>query len=118
VSLGADIQPDGFDAEQTRQATGGINTPPDTPRPSNRARRGERSARRQSALPERLLDVNEAAAMLGVQPTTLYKWAHERRLPIVKLFGLRGALRFRLSAIEKLIAASDQPALRGFGIDS
>ncbi len=60
--------------------------------------------------PDRLLDVNEAAAMLGLSPKTLYQWAYERRLPVVKLFGR--ALRFRLSVIQKLIKDSERPALR------
>ena len=59
---------------------------------------------------DRLLDVREAAAMLGLKPSTLYQWAYERRLPIVKLFGR--ALRFRLSTIQKLIADSERPAMR------
>ena len=63
-----------------------------------------------SDLADRLLDVREAAAMLGLKPCTLYQWAYERRIPVVKLFGR--ALRFRLSTIEKLIADSDRPALR------
>jgi excisionase family DNA binding protein len=46
---------------------------------------------------DRLLDVREAASMLGLRPSTLYQWAYERRIPIVKLFGR--ALRFRLSTI-------------------
>jgi predicted DNA-binding transcriptional regulator AlpA len=61
---------------------------------------------------ERLLDVNEAAAMLAVRPATLYQWAYQRRLPVVKLFGPRGALRFRSGDIEKLIARSLRPAVR------
>jgi excisionase family DNA binding protein len=62
-------------------------------------------------LPEndRLLDVREAAAMLGLKPSTLYQWAYERRLPVVKL---GRALRFRLSAIQKLIRDSERPAVR------
>jgi excisionase family DNA binding protein len=59
---------------------------------------------------ERLLDVHEAAALLSLQPSTLYQWAYERRVPVVKLFGR--ALRFRLSTIQKLIADSERPALR------
>jgi excisionase family DNA binding protein len=59
---------------------------------------------------DRLLDVNEAARMLGLKPSTLYQWAYERRLPVVKLFGR--ALRFRLSTIQKLIAESERPAVR------
>lgn len=59
---------------------------------------------------DRLLDVREAAAMLGLKPSTLYQWAYERRIPVVKLFGR--ALRFRLSTIEALIKNSERPALR------
>ncbi len=58
---------------------------------------------------ERLLGVREAAVMLGLKPGTLYQWAYERKIPVVKLFGR--ALRFRLSAIEKIIADSERPAL-------
>jgi predicted DNA-binding transcriptional regulator AlpA len=69
--------------------------------------------RPESALSDRLLDVHEAAALLSVKPATLYQWAYLRRLPVVKLFGPRGALRFRSSDIERLIARSVRPALRG-----
>ena len=62
------------------------------------------------AMEDRLLDVNEASAMLGLKPCTLYQWAYERRVPVVKLFGR--ALRFKLSTIEKLIKDSERPALR------
>ena len=54
--------------------------------------------------------MRETAAKLGISPKTVYQWAYERRIPAVKLFGK--ALRFRLSAIEKLIADSERPALR------
>jgi excisionase family DNA binding protein len=60
----------------------------------------------------RLLDVHEAAALLAVKPTTLYQWAYQRRIPVVKLFGPRGALRFRRSDIDALVAQSLRPALR------
>jgi len=59
---------------------------------------------------ERLLDVREAAAKLGLKPSTLYQWAYERRIPVVKLFGR--TLRFRLSTIEKLVKECERPALR------
>lgn len=59
---------------------------------------------------DRLLDVREAAAMLGLKPATLYQWAYERRIPVVKLFGR--SLRFRLSIIQKLIASFERPAMR------
>lgn len=62
-----------------------------------------------------LLDVNEAAELLGLKPATLYQWAYKRRIPVVKLFGPRGALRFRLSDVEKLIQDSLRPAIRPLG---
>jgi excisionase family DNA binding protein len=71
--------------------------------------------RPQGAPTERLLDVKEAAALLAVKPATLYQWAYQRRIPVVKLFGPRGALRFRQSDIERLIAGSVRPALRMSG---
>ena len=58
---------------------------------------------------DRLLDVNEAASILSVSPKTLYDWAYERRLPVVKLFGK--ALRFRLSVIQTLIDKSERAAM-------
>ena len=61
---------------------------------------------------DRLLDVREAALLLGLKPATLYQWAYKRRIPVVKLFGARGALRFRLSDVEKLIQDSLRPARR------
>jgi excisionase family DNA binding protein len=59
---------------------------------------------------DRLLDVHDAAAMLGLKPSTLYQWAYERRVPTVKLFGR--ALRFRLSVVQKLMKDSERPAFR------
>ncbi len=58
---------------------------------------------------DHLLNVREAAIMLGLKPSTLYQWAYERRIAYVKI---GGALRFRLSAIEKLIAKSEVLPLR------
>ncbi len=61
---------------------------------------------------DRLLNVREAAAILAVRPATLYAWAYERRIPVVKLSGPRGPLRFRWSSLQRLIAQSERPALR------
>ncbi len=72
----------------------------------------ERTKRPESAGGERLLDVRQAAELLGVKPGTLYQWAYQRRLPVVKLFGLHGALRFRQSDIDALIERSIRPALK------
>jgi excisionase family DNA binding protein len=62
-------------------------------------------------VPDRLLDVHEAATMLGLKPATLYQWAYERRIPVVKPSGPRGPLRFRLSTLQRLIAEWERPAL-------
>lgn len=62
----------------------------------------------QRQLPDRLLDVNEAAVLLGLKsPRTLYKWAYAGRLPSVKIGRL---LRFRQSNLERLIVAGERPA--------
>ncbi len=66
--------------------------------------------------PDRLLDVREAAAMLGVKPATMYAWAYERRIATVKLSGPRGRLRFRLITLQRLIAQSERPALRPLSV--
>jgi excisionase family DNA binding protein len=58
---------------------------------------------------DHLLDVREAAAILDLTPSTLYQWAYERRIAYVKL---GGALRFRRSAIERLIDLSEVRPLR------
>ena len=58
----------------------------------------------------RLLDVQEAAALLSVKPATLYQWAYQRRIPHVKLMGR--SLRFRYRDLEQLMDAGYQPALR------
>lgn len=57
--------------------------------------RGNRIVR-QGDLPRDRLNLHEAASMLALKPATPYQWAYERRVPVVKLFGPRGALRFRL----------------------
>jgi len=61
-----------------------------------------------AAVNERLLNVREAAEMLGVEVSTLYGWAYQRRIAVVKL---GSALRFRLSTIQRLIEDSERPAL-------
>lgn len=46
--------------------------------------------------------------MLGMKASTLYRWAEERRLPVVK-FGR--SVRFRFKDIERFIAKNLRPAL-------
>lgn len=41
--------------------------------------------------PDRLIDVDEAAALLGMKPGTLYSWASKRKVPFRKV---GAALRF------------------------
>ncbi len=76
------------------------------------ATRPGRAMRPAVEVEDRLLDVHDAATMLGLKPSTLYQWTYKRRVPVVKLFGR--ALRFRLSVIQKLIQDSERPALRRF----
>jgi excisionase family DNA binding protein len=66
-------------------------------------------ARHDPAFAERLLDVQEAARMLSIEVSTLYAWAYQRRIRVVKL---GRALRFRLSVLIQLIEDGDRPALR------
>src|SRR5439155_12236079 len=57
--------------------------------------------------PDHLLDVAEAATLLGLRsPRTLYKWAYAGRIPSVKIGRL---LRFRRSHLERLIVAGERP---------
>jgi excisionase family DNA binding protein len=51
--------------------------------------------------------LEEAAAMIGIAPRTLRKWATERRLRSIKL-GNR--LMFRISDLEKLLVENERPA--------
>jgi len=65
-----------------------------------------------SDFPDRLLDVDQAAELLGLKASTVYAWAHQRKLPAVKPTGPRGPLRFRLSTLLALMAKWERPALR------
>jgi hypothetical protein len=47
--------------------------------------------------------------MLLLKPATLYQWVYQRRIPVVKLFGPRGALRFREGDIRALITKFVRP---------
>ncbi len=78
-----------------------------TPTADARARHREASA-----LPDRLLDVHEAAELFGVEVSTIYDWAYQRKIPVVKPSGPRGPVRFRLSKMLKLIEQWERPAMR------
>jgi excisionase family DNA binding protein len=49
----------------------------------------------------KLLDVDQAAAVVGVHPVTLYRWARARRIPCVRI-GAR-VIRFDPRALERFI---------------
>lgn len=57
---------------------------------------------------EDLLTVDEAAAKLHFKASTLYRWAEEKRLPVVKL---GRSIRFRPEDIERLISKNLRPAV-------
>jgi excisionase family DNA binding protein len=75
------------------------------------AKRRDTSSGNGYGVPDRLLRVDEAAAMLGITPATLYQWAYERRIPVVKPNGPRGPVRWRLSTLQRLIEEWERPAL-------
>jgi excisionase family DNA binding protein len=68
-------------------------------------------------VPDRLLKVAEAAAMLGVEVSTIRQWTYQRRLPVVHPGGGRAA-RYRLSALLELLTEWERPALASAPLDS
>jgi excisionase family DNA binding protein len=80
-----------------------------TDREAHASRRGRAKPPAPSAPSDRLLGVTEAAELLSIQPRTLYQWAYQRRVPVVKL---GRALRFRESDVQRLIRDGYRPALR------
>jgi len=56
-----------------------------------------------------LINIDDAARFLGLQPSTLRRWIYEKRIGYVKL-GRR--VLFRKEVIEQLIRDSEKPALR------
>jgi excisionase family DNA binding protein len=64
---------------------------------------------RNSTIPDRLLTISEAAAMLGLTEVALRKCVQRGTVPYVKL---NKRLRFRLSSLERLIAKNERRAVR------
>lgn len=62
-------------------------------------------------LPEKYLTRSEVAALLGVSPTTVTRWAREGRLPCQKTLG--GHHRFERSVVEQIRARMRQGGLPG-----
>jgi len=56
-----------------------------------------------------LMGLDEAAKYLAIQPSTLRRWAWERKIPSVKL-GRR--LLFRRDVLDELVERNERPALR------
>ncbi len=55
-----------------------------------------------------LVNLDEGAKYLGLQPSTLRRWIYERRIAYVKL-GRR--VLFRKEVLDELIQNSEKPAL-------
>lgn len=61
---------------------------------------------------EPLLDVTQAAHILGVTPRTLQEWVRLRKLPFLKIGKLT---KFRPAALQAWIAAQEVHSLVGSG---
>ena len=59
---------------------------------------------------DRLLTVREVAALLGINPGTVYHWLSQQRLPCVR-FSQR-CVRFRESDVQALLETLRQPATK------
>ncbi len=55
-----------------------------------------------------LMNVDDSARYLGLQPSTLRRWIYERRFPVVKL-GRR--VLIRQEVLDELIRHGERPAL-------
>jgi excisionase family DNA binding protein len=61
---------------------------------------------------EPLLDVNQAAQILGITPRTLQEWVRLRKLPFLKIGKLT---KFRPEALQAWISAQEVRVLAGSG---
>jgi excisionase family DNA binding protein len=68
-------------------------------------------------VPDRLLKVDEAAELLGVELSTIRQWTYQRRLPVVHPGGGRAA-RYRRSTLLALLTEWERPALASAPLDS
>jgi excisionase family DNA binding protein len=59
----------------------------------------------------RLLDIEQAAEVLGIHAATLYKWARAKRVPCIRM-GAR-VIRFDPRALEKFLAQNTVEARFG-----
>ena len=66
--------------------------------------------RRERPPTDGLLTAEEAATFLNVEVCTIRKWTHQRKVPVVKLFGRLA--RYRQADLETLIKKWVRPALR------
>jgi excisionase family DNA binding protein len=55
------------------------------------------------------LRIDEVAARLDVHPMTAYRWARERRLPVVQLGGAGSPIRVDEDALERWISEHGSP---------
>ncbi|MBI3769672.1 MAG: helix-turn-helix domain-containing protein [Deltaproteobacteria bacterium] len=82
------------------------------PLPARKLRASRVATSTQADDADRLLDARAAAAFLGVAPRTLYKWAAQGRLPVVRL---GRAVRFRVTALRLLVREHEEPAAMPLG---
>jgi excisionase family DNA binding protein len=54
---------------------------------------------------ESLIDIETAAAILGVRVSTIYAWVHKKKIPFIKL--LNKSVRFRVSDLERWITTQE-----------
>ena len=74
---------------------------------------GRGSDRAGNDTPDRLLDVKEAAEILGLKsPRTLYKWSYDGRIRSVKI---SRSVRFYRSDVQRILVEGERPACASFG---
>jgi excisionase family DNA binding protein len=61
----------------------------------------------------KLLDIEEAAALLGIHAATLYRWARAKRVPCIRM-GPR-AIRFDPQALERYLTRHSTEVLQTGG---
>ena len=63
---------------------------------------------------DKLLNVQEIADLLGVQPSTIYQWTHEGFIPFVKLGKF---VRFKEAAVAKWLEERSVPGRKTRRLD-
>ena len=56
--------------------------------------------------------VEELATLLRVQPHTVRQWTYQKRVPYIKLQGLKGRVLFKRTAIEQWLEDNTVPTMQ------